>query len=278
MNFKTKFLKTGHILNSSLNRKNQLDSIRKINNHTLNMVIDTMLQVQKNDFSEEDKWVFQNLNKFRNELSQSNEIIDYKIFNSDETAVVHNIFKRAASPEIWCKYLYLLAKNLDAKNYLEIGTNLGVSGSYILSALNKHPDSHFITMEGVPKLCSIAENQFHKVGSSDQFQVFQGLYQDTFPKVLELPFDFEVCFIDGNHKLEPTLHYFNKLKEKTTNPCVFLFDDIYWSNEMIEAWKMIKNDSDINFALDLFKMGIVIIDKNEKHKNLTFNYYLDKIL
>ncbi len=278
MNIKIKLLKALHILNYSLKGKSQLDSIRKIDNQTLNIVVDTMLRVQANDFSEEDKQVFQGLDKFRNELSQSNEIIDYKIFGSDETGIVHDIFRRAASPEIWCKYLYLLAKNLNVKNYLEIGTNLGVSGSYILSALKTHPDCHFVTMEGVPKLCAIAESQFQKIGSNDQFQIFQGLYQDTFPKVIDLPFDFEICFIDGNHKLEPTLQYFNQLKEKTTESSVFIFDDIYWSDEMIEAWKIIKNDPNINFAIDLFKMGIVIIDKHEKRKKVTFSYYLDKIL
>lgn len=278
MSFRTKFLRAKHIIDCFLNKKNRLNSIRKINNATLTTVIETIIQVQNNEFTEEDKQVFQNLHRFRNELSKSNEIIDYKVFNIPDTRTVHEIFRSAASSEIWCQYHYLMAKNLGVRNYLEIGTNLGVSGSYILSALKNRPGSNFITMEGVPKLCAIARNQFRKIASDGRFQIFEGLYQDTFPKVLDLPFEFEICFIDGNHKLEPTLHYFSKLKEKTTRPCVFLFDDIYWSSEMIEAWKRIVIDPDVNFALDLFKMGIVIIDKNEKRKNLIFNFYLDKIL
>ena len=275
MNFQTKLLQAKHIFNHLLNGRKTLNSIQKINNPTLNILAETILQIQKNEFSQEDKEAFNHLEEFKKELAESNEIIDYKIFNIDETMVVNKIFSIAASPEIWCKFLYLLTKKMKAKNFLEIGTNLGVSGAYILSAQKNLPESHFVTLEGAPKLCAIAEKQFKTIVPENRFNILQGLYENTFPEALNLPMDFDVFFIDGNHQLEPTLHYFNSLKSKINSPCIFIFDDIYWNAGMIEAWKKIKTDAEINFAVDFFRMGIVIIDKNEQKRNVDLKYYID---
>jgi hypothetical protein len=55
---------------------------------------------------------------------------------------------------------------------------------------------------------------------------------------------------------------------------IFVFDDIYWSEEMTEAWQIIQNDPDVNFSIDLYMMGIAIIDKNESIKNSSFSLHL----
>ncbi|GAL68205.1 hypothetical protein [Jejuia pallidilutea] len=87
---------------------------------------------------------------------------------------------------------------------------------------------------------------------------------------------FNLLFIDGNHKKTPTLEYFNTLKSKISSPALFVFDDIYWSNEMKEAWQIIINDNDVNFSIDLYEQGLVVIDKNEtldkKHFELHLSY------
>lgn len=91
---------------------------------------------------------------------------------------------------------------------------------------------------------------------------------------MDLPFDFDVIFIDGNHQKEPTLHYFNSLKSKLNSPAVIVFDDINWNVGMQEAWEIIRNERDVNYALDLYKLGIVIIDKSDKNKSINKKLFL----
>ena len=49
-----------------------------------------------------------------------------------------------------------------------------------------------------------------------------------------------LVFIDGNHRKEPVLKYFNQIAEISDTETVIVIDDIYYSNEMEEAWNEIK--------------------------------------
>mgnify|MGYP000686872661 CR=1 FL=1 len=40
-----------------------------------------------------------------------------------------------------------------------------------------------------------------------------------------------------------------------------VFDDVHWSKGMEEAWNEIIDHSSIQVSIDLFEMGVVIIDK-----------------
>ena len=71
----------------------------------------------------------------------------------------------------------------------------------------------------------------------------------------------DLAFIDANHKEEPTMRYFEQcLKLKTENSC-FVFDDIYWSEEMKNAWERVKNHDEVSVSIDLFFVGLVFFRK-----------------
>jgi predicted O-methyltransferase YrrM len=245
-------------------------------NPLLKILVQSIEQVRNNDFKEEDRRIFSNIQKYREQLSKSEEIIDYSMFQEGQSGLVKTAFHRATSPEIWCKLHYTLTKNFQAQNYLEIGTNLGVSGSYILSGLKNQKDYQFISMEGVPKLVEISSKQFNTISDPNHFKIIEGLYEQTFSQMLEMPIQFDMAFIDGNHRYEPTLYYFQEIKKKLKNPALVIFDDIYTSNEMMRVWKKIQKDSDINYLVDLYKLGIVILDQNDSVKRKYFKGFLTR--
>lgn len=261
------------ILKRRLEQKKTLDEMSKIKNETLQLFIHVFASVKQQKFTDDDIAVFKRCEYYRHSLLKDNRKVKYDIFGLNETALVSEICAKAASKPKWCQLLYKIAKKLDNPFVFEIGTNLGISGTYLLEAL-KNKQGFFTTMEGLPKLCEIASNQFSTITTEDNFQVIQGLYDDTFPKVMQLEHKYNLIFIDGNHKKKPTLEYFYALKTKMCTPSIFVFDDIYWSPEMMEAWTIIKKDSDINFSIDLYEQGIAIIDKDEIIKNQNFNLHL----
>jgi len=265
-----------NILSSRIGESNTIEKLYKYNNPSLNAILDSFLAVKKNNFSDEALNAFQRCEKNRNDLSTNFTEVTYEIFGNDHKNNVSEISKKAASPASWCQFIYSLIVNTKTSNVLEIGTNLGVSGTYILEALQLKKDYQFLTMEGVAKLCKIATDAFHQIGDPNKIQVIQGLYENTFPEALEQTFKYDLLFIDGNHQEQPTIKYFQELKSKVSSPAIFIFDDINWSQGMKNAWTTIKSDPDINFSLDLYKQGIIIIDKNEKiigvHKKLHLSY------
>jgi hypothetical protein len=56
---------------------------------------------------------------------------------------------------------------------------------------------------------------------------------------------------------------------------IFVFDDINWSKGMNYAWNEIKNDDQVNFTIDLYKQGVVVLGKKESAKNIGFSLHID---
>ena len=261
------------ILKRRINQRSELKKISRIKNETLRNVLTAFELVKMNTSKKEDIAAFSRCESYRNKLLTDNRLITYEVFSQNKTAKVKDICKAAASKKKWCQFLYQLAKNTENPSVLEIGTNLGISGSYILEAI-KGRNGKLVTMEGLPQLCEISAEQFSTIIAKSCFEIIQGLYDETFPKVVEKGLKYNLLFIDGNHKKEATLDYFNTLKSKIDQTAIFVFDDIYWSDGMNEAWKIIRNDRDTNFSIDLYEQGVVVIDKGESLHHRQFNLHL----
>jgi len=268
-----KIAKHKRITQRRLRQKKTLKAISEIKNSALQLVLNAFISAKHKDFNQQDKIAFERCETYRNKLLNDHSIISYEVFGLNDTAKVSDICAKAASKKTWCHFLYGIAKALDHPTILEIGTNLGISGSYLLEA-TKSKNGFFMTMEGLPQLCDIASQQFKTITATNNFQVVQGLYDDTFPKVIKQEHNYNLLFIDGNHKKEPTLNYFKSLKSHIKSPAIFVFDDIYWSKDMQDAWKLIKKDPAVNFTIDLYEQGIVIIDTAETIKNKHFSLHL----
>ncbi|HET8736490.1 MAG TPA: class I SAM-dependent methyltransferase [Pricia sp.] len=262
------------ITRTRLNQKKELQKISKHGNSTLNQVVAALTTVKKGDFTEGDRQAFQNCEHYRTRLLHDETRISYEIFGSDRSAKVMYICKNAASSKKWCEFLYFLAKEIHPETILEIGTNLGISGCYLLESIKNSDSAKLVTLEGLPQLCEIAADQFAAIAPAAKYDIRQGLFDVTFPQLLKEEVSFNLFFIDGNHQKEPTIAYFKALKDTINSPAVFVFDDVNWSTEMQDAWEVIKNDSDVNFALDLYKQGIVIIDTHATAKNVFFKLHL----
>lgn len=257
-----------------MSNKSVLKKARSFDNSALNAVLDAFEAVKNKDYNEIDLKAFARSEAFRAELLDDDTLISYEVFGSDKKIPVKNICNTSTTPKVWAEFYYYLAKTFKSNKFLEIGTNLGISGAYILEALAQKDNFHFITMEGVPALCDIAKSQFDKITDESQFEVIPGLYDDTFPKLIETHKDFDILFIDGNHQKNPTIEYFEALKNNITSPAIFMFDDINYSLEMNEAWDIIKNDDRVNYYIDLYKLGIVIIDKDDNNNNKEIPLFL----
>ena len=94
------------------------------------------------------------------------------------------------------------------------------------------------------------------------------------PNCIKKKIKFNLCFIDGNHQKLPTIDYFQNLKSRLDLPAIMIFDDINWSKDMQSAWEIIKSDQDVCYSIDLFKWGIIIIDKSVSDRNIHFNLHL----
>lgn len=182
---------------------------------------------------------------------------------------ISDLCRIAASGSKWGRLMFKIIREIKPKNCLELGTSLGISGSYVLSALKLNELGEFVTVEGCPALAGIAEKTMKSL-SYDHFCVEVGRFTDTLPNVLAGGKLYDYVFIDGHHAKQPTIDYFNMIYPYLSDKSIVLFDDISWSEGMNEAWETIKyNEAGILASFDLHKIGICLIDKSIATKSNT---------
>ena len=153
--------------------------------------------------------------------------------------------------------LYRLSSYFKPKNVLELGTSLGIATSAISLG---NPEVHITTIEGCPNISKLALEQFSKLNLKN-IHVINGNFKEEIKKLDSNTYD--LIFFDGNHQKEATLHYFESLLANTHNDSVFIFDDIYWSKGMTEAWETIKKHPKVSVTIDTFNWGFVFFRQEQ---------------
>ncbi|MFD2517962.1 O-methyltransferase [Salinimicrobium flavum] len=78
---------------------------------------------------------------------------------------------------------------------------------------------------------------------------------------------YSLLYIDGNHRKEATLRYFEKLLPTVHNDTVMIFDDIHWSAGMEEAWEEIKKHPSVTVTIDTFFWGLVFFRQEQEKEH-----------
>jgi predicted O-methyltransferase YrrM len=233
---------------------------------------------QNKEWTNEEKHALLLIQNLRNELENSTESIivtDYGAgnpmsgktmeemeFGTDSTRVIGDICKIAASPSRWGKLMFSIIRNYKPARCLELGTSLGISGSYQLAAMQINKKGELITIEGAGKVAKKAMENFHNLQYT-RYSVEVGKFSDVLPNVLSKDLLFDLVFIDGHHDKKATEQYFEQLYPLLSNNSIVIFDDIDWSEGMREIWEQIYTDERITCSFDLNKWGLCVIDKSE---------------
>lgn len=147
------------------------------------------------------------------------------------------------------------------QNILEIGTSLGLS-TYCLHLGN--PKAVITTLEGCEEISKVAQSQFDKYKINASLIV--GNFNETLKNTLQNNL-FDLIYIDGNHQKEATISYFEQCLKSIHKDSIIIFDDIYWSTEMNEAWEIIRKNKQVTVSIDTFQWGIVFfrIEQEKEH-------------
>lgn len=176
---------------------------------------------------------------------------------------VKDIAATSLKPAKYARLLYRMVRYYQPATVLELGTSLGVTAAYLASAL---PDNgRLITCEGAPAVAAQARSLFHDLGLRN-IRIIEGNFDHTLPTLLQEPGRIDFAFIDGNHREEPTLAYFEALLSKVHDRSILVFDDIHWSAGMEAAWKKIIGHPAVTVSIDLFFIGIVFFNPDVKVK------------
>ena len=175
---------------------------------------------------------------------------------------IKDIASSSLKKKKYAQLLFRIAKYYQPKTIVELGTSFGITTSYLASA---NRDSNVFTFEGAKNIAKIASDNFEKAGLKN-IELIEGNFEKTLSVNKEKTGSVNLLFIDGNHRKKATLEYFVFFLSKSTNNSIFIFDDIHWSEEMEEAWKLIQQHDSVTLTIDLFFIGMVFFSTDFKVK------------
>lgn len=179
------------------------------------------------------------------------------------TRIISKIAKNAGTTNHRAKLFYRLVNYFQFQNILELGTSMGIA-THAMHLGN--PNAQITTIEGCPNISAFTKQSFKNFNLKN-IKVLTGDFKKVIEPLTENKYN--LIYFDGNHQKEATLNYFETLLPTATNDSVFIFDDIYWSKQMTEAWEIIKQHPQVTVTIDTFFWGIVFFRKEQAKEHFT---------
>ena len=214
-------------------------------------------------YDKTNRFEYKNLLNYRKELLNTKTSIAVTDLGAGsqvmktQTRVVKHIASHAGSTVFRSKLLLRLVDYFKFEHILELGTSLGIA-TYAMHLGN--PDAKITSIEGCPNTTRFTRKNLIQ-NSASHISLLNGDFGAVIPLLEHNKFDF--IFIDGNHQKEATIEYFETLLKNSHNNTVFVFDDIYWSKGMTEAWETIKQHPRVTVTVDTFYWGFVFFRKEQ---------------
>lgn len=171
-----------------------------------------------------------------------------------EERKVSDIARRTSTRDKYGRMLARLVADLKIDSILELGTSLGVSTAYLAAARDS---AQVVSIEGLPAVARLADEGLRRAGFSNVTVITGDISENIDRAIDALPGkQVGLAFIDGDHSKEATLRFFEKIAARHTPLAVLVFDDIYWSKGMTEAWRQIVADERVDTTIELPEMGL----------------------
>ncbi|MFN8344227.1 MAG: class I SAM-dependent methyltransferase [Spirosomataceae bacterium] len=227
---------------------------------------------------------FENIEALRHEMLQSREKIQVTDFgagskiNASPVREVRDIAAHSKKSARLGRLFYRLICHFGHEHIFDLGTSLGLTTLYLAAP----PSAKVTTFEGCPETAKIANRNFTQFAVSNQpsalsnhpspiTTIVGNLDEVLSAQVDETP-KIDFAFFDANHRLEPTLRYFETCLQKAHNDTLFVFDDIHWSDEMETAWAQIKAHPSVTVTIDLFAVGLVFFRKQQRKQHFVLRW------
>ncbi len=209
------------------------------------------------------------LKKYRKSLLANNETIEVNDFGAgsrvfkSNTRAISKIAKTAGISPKRAKLLFRIVNYFQPNTILEIGTSLGLATSALSLGLEAktnraklNKNAKITTLEGCLNTLNQCQLQLQKFNFNN-ITAINTEFSSYLSTQNPIPNTQDLIYFDGNHSKKATLDYFELLLQTNTNDSVWIFDDIHWSKDMEEAWKIIQNHPKVTVTIDTFQWGIV---------------------
>lgn len=213
-------------------------------------------------------YAFQKIEAQRGMLLLNNNVITIEDFGAGSAITASNqrkisdIARWSLKSPKYARLLFRMVNYFQPSTIVELGTSLGITTSYLAAA---QPSASVFTFEGAPAVAALAQQVFQQLNMAN-IRLTPGDFDETLLPFLQKNRKVDFVFIDGNHREEPVLKYFEWILPFTHARSILVFDDIHWSAGMESAWKKIISHPAVTCSIDLFFIGVVFFNPDFKVK------------
>ncbi|MCU0393120.1 MAG: class I SAM-dependent methyltransferase [Thermoflexibacter sp.] len=186
---------------------------------------------------------------------------------------ISEIAKHSISKPKIAHLLFRLVDFFQPQTILELGTCLGITTLFLSEAAPK--TARIYTFEGAEQLAQQASKFFAKditKQTTHNIELILGNLDETLKRKVKELDKIDFVFFDANHQKIPTLDYFETCISKVHESSVFVFDDIYWSEDMIAAWQAIQAHPRVTLSIDLFHLGLVFFREKQPKQHFKLRF------
>lgn len=231
-------------------------------------------------YNDKKESAFDAIEQERKKLIRSREKITYfdpgagsRVTKSNQPATkvtrrVCSIALNSLQKPKYCRLFNRMVTYMEAESILELGTCFGITTAY-LSLANKKAGVD--TIEGADSIANIAEQVFKKTNRSN-IRLYKSSFDHVLPDLLTPEKKYDMVFIDGDHKGESLLKYFDNIVKHINPHGVIIIDDIRWSESMFNAWNVIINKQEVKVSIDLFNLGMVFFKPGTSKENFMIRF------
>lgn len=220
-------------------------------------------------------YCFNKIEKERNRLLSLNKSVSRTELgagsrkNGINGTLIKNIAKNQLTEVKYAQFIFKLVERFKPGLVIELGTSLGITTSYLSSA---HLKGKVISIEGDPEIAVVANDVFKKLKLKN-VDLKIGNFDILLPQILsDVEGEIGLAYIDGNHKYESTIKYLDLILSKSNENTIIVLDDIRWSKEMERAWKEAKSKPGVSVSIDLFRMGVLFLKKDQHKQNFKIRF------
>jgi predicted O-methyltransferase YrrM len=218
--------------------------------------------------------VFAEIETYRQKLIRDKTVIHFEDFGAGADAsgkrkkeiAIGDIASKAVKQAKYSRFLFRLVTYLRSTEAIELGTSLGITTAYLASACNQ-----VRTVESDKNVLNVAGLTWKNL-SKRNIRSYCFDLNEGWSILCKETDTIDFLFIDANHRKEAMIRYTLQALPYIHQKSVIVLDDIHWSEETFEAWKILKARKEVSLSFDIFQMGVLFFDSNLSKQDFTLKY------
>jgi predicted O-methyltransferase YrrM len=197
------------------------------------------------------------------------EVLRKKLLNDHKIQVneAKQLKKSLRSPRL-LQLLFRLVTYHQPETLIEIGADNGMTSAYLAKAC---PDANLLSLVPTAETAAVAKQNLNLLEVHNAV-ITSGNLTDQFKTAIAGTEALGLVYVSGKNSRSFVLNIFDLCLTKSNEHSILIFDQLYWNEEMKEAWQTIKNHPQVTITIDLFWFGLVYFRKGQAKEHFKLKF------